>query len=173
MKDLRLCLKNGKDQTSGFEYIREAGNETAVSNGEGLGAIKCKFHLPHKFVQSLFYIQQPLTQKQNSQEGIIRINIVFYCMSYRFCASIMVFILPFELFLFVSNLFRCPLLPIENKMWDIQQFINDHSLQQLQVPEVGHSKRRNCDSLIQKYGLYMCHQCFCQYAKDTGFIKLD
>ncbi|XP_068941472.1 small ribosomal subunit protein uS14-like [Petaurus breviceps papuanus] len=25
--------------------------------------------------------------------------------------------------------------------------------------------------LIHKYGL--CHQCFRQYAKDTGFIKLD
>ena len=27
--------------------------------------------------------------------------------------------------------------------------------------------------LIRKYGLKMCRQCFCQYAKDIGFIKLD
>ncbi|XP_057639397.1 40S ribosomal protein S29-like [Chionomys nivalis] len=28
-------------------------------------------------------------------------------------------------------------------------------------------------SLIQKYGLNMCRQHFCQYTKDIGFIKLD
>ncbi|KAM7148898.1 small ribosomal subunit protein uS14-like [Molossus nigricans] len=28
-------------------------------------------------------------------------------------------------------------------------------------------------SLIWKYGLNMCRQCFPQYAKDTCFIKLD
>ncbi|ERE85816.1 40S ribosomal protein S29-like protein [Cricetulus griseus] len=27
--------------------------------------------------------------------------------------------------------------------------------------------------LIRKYGLNMCSQCFRQYAKDIGFIKLD
>ncbi|XP_015992451.2 40S ribosomal protein S29-like [Rousettus aegyptiacus] len=26
---------------------------------------------------------------------------------------------------------------------------------------------------IRKYGLNMCHQCFRQYAKDIGFVKLD
>ncbi|CAO2580347.1 40S ribosomal protein S29 [Lemmus lemmus] len=26
---------------------------------------------------------------------------------------------------------------------------------------------------IQKYRLNTCYQCFCQYAKDRGFIKLD
>nr|XP_035942265.1 40S ribosomal protein S29-like [Halichoerus grypus]XP_035942266.1 40S ribosomal protein S29-like [Halichoerus grypus] len=32
----------------------------------------------------------------------------------------------------------------------------------------------NWHSLIWKYGLKMCRQCFRQYAKyDTGFIKLD
>ncbi|XP_032273636.1 40S ribosomal protein S29-like [Phoca vitulina] len=31
----------------------------------------------------------------------------------------------------------------------------------------------NWHSLIQKYGLNMCHQHFRQYAKDIGFIKLD
>ncbi|XP_043836277.1 40S ribosomal protein S29-like [Dromiciops gliroides] len=31
----------------------------------------------------------------------------------------------------------------------------------------------NHHSLIHKYGLNMCHQCFCQYGKDIGFIKLD
>ncbi|XP_034515337.1 40S ribosomal protein S29-like [Ailuropoda melanoleuca] len=30
---------------------------------------------------------------------------------------------------------------------------------------------RHC--LIRKYGLNMCRQCFHQYAKDIGFIKLD
>ncbi|XP_036074731.1 40S ribosomal protein S29-like [Rousettus aegyptiacus] len=30
----------------------------------------------------------------------------------------------------------------------------------------------NPHGLIQKYGLNMCCQCFCQYAKDIGFIKL-
>ncbi|XP_075852017.1 small ribosomal subunit protein uS14-like [Microcebus murinus] len=28
-------------------------------------------------------------------------------------------------------------------------------------------------SLIQKYGLNMCRQCFHQYVKDIHFIKLD
>ncbi|XP_036293282.1 40S ribosomal protein S29-like [Pipistrellus kuhlii] len=28
-------------------------------------------------------------------------------------------------------------------------------------------------SLIRKYGLNMCCQCFLQYTKDIGFIKLD
>ncbi|XP_061468614.1 small ribosomal subunit protein uS14-like [Rhineura floridana] len=35
---------------------------------------------------------------------------------------------------------------------------------------------RVCSSrhgLIRKYGLNMCRQCFRQYAKDIGFIKLD
>ncbi|KAB0373200.1 hypothetical protein FD755_014859 [Muntiacus reevesi] len=27
--------------------------------------------------------------------------------------------------------------------------------------------------LIRKYGVNMCRQCFRQYAKDIGFIKLD
>ncbi|XP_044775255.1 40S ribosomal protein S29-like [Neomonachus schauinslandi] len=32
----------------------------------------------------------------------------------------------------------------------------------------------NWHSLIRKYGLNMCRQCFRQYAKyDIGFIKLD
>ncbi|XP_055485048.1 40S ribosomal protein S29-like [Psammomys obesus] len=31
----------------------------------------------------------------------------------------------------------------------------------------------NCHSLIWKYGLNRYQQGFCQYAKDTGFIKLD
>ncbi|XP_075401030.1 small ribosomal subunit protein uS14-like [Tenrec ecaudatus] len=31
----------------------------------------------------------------------------------------------------------------------------------------------NRHGLIRKYGLNMCHQCFCQYVKDIGFIKLD
>uniref|UniRef100_A0A452I5I2 Small ribosomal subunit protein uS14 n=1 Tax=Gopherus agassizii TaxID=38772 RepID=A0A452I5I2_9SAUR len=30
---------------------------------------------------------------------------------------------------------------------------------------------RHC--LIRKYRLNMCRKCFCQYAKDIGFIKLD
>ncbi|KAB0365698.1 hypothetical protein FD754_009854 [Muntiacus muntjak] len=31
----------------------------------------------------------------------------------------------------------------------------------------------NWHGLIRKYGLNMCRQCFCQYAKDIGFIELD
>ncbi|XP_028622943.1 40S ribosomal protein S29-like [Grammomys surdaster] len=31
----------------------------------------------------------------------------------------------------------------------------------------------NRHSLIRKYRLNMCCQCFCQYAKDIGFTKLD
>uniref|UniRef100_A0A8C6GSW6 Small ribosomal subunit protein uS14 n=1 Tax=Mus spicilegus TaxID=10103 RepID=A0A8C6GSW6_MUSSI len=31
----------------------------------------------------------------------------------------------------------------------------------------------NHHGLICKYGLNMCRQCFCQYVKDIGFIKLD
>ncbi|XP_039321312.1 small ribosomal subunit protein uS14-like [Saimiri boliviensis] len=31
----------------------------------------------------------------------------------------------------------------------------------------------NRHGLIRKYGLNMCRQCFHQYAKDIGFIKLD
>ncbi|XP_051013015.1 40S ribosomal protein S29-like [Acomys russatus] len=31
----------------------------------------------------------------------------------------------------------------------------------------------NCHSLIQKYRLNMCGQCFPQYSKDAGFIKLN
>ncbi|XP_059273197.1 small ribosomal subunit protein uS14-like isoform X1 [Mustela nigripes] len=31
----------------------------------------------------------------------------------------------------------------------------------------------NRRSLIRKYGLSKCHQCFRQYARDRGFIKLD
>ncbi|XP_043750810.1 40S ribosomal protein S29-like [Cervus elaphus] len=31
----------------------------------------------------------------------------------------------------------------------------------------------NRHGLIWKYGLNMCCQCFHQYAKDIGFIKLD
>uniref|UniRef100_A0A2K5NIH5 Small ribosomal subunit protein uS14 n=1 Tax=Cercocebus atys TaxID=9531 RepID=A0A2K5NIH5_CERAT len=31
----------------------------------------------------------------------------------------------------------------------------------------------NRHGLIQKYGLNTCCQCFCQYAKDISFIKLD
>uniref|UniRef100_A0A8W4FIH6 Small ribosomal subunit protein uS14 n=2 Tax=Sus scrofa TaxID=9823 RepID=A0A8W4FIH6_PIG len=31
----------------------------------------------------------------------------------------------------------------------------------------------NWHGLIQKYRLNMSGQCFCQYAKDIGFIKLD
>ncbi|KAM5255323.1 small ribosomal subunit protein uS14-like [Ctenodactylus gundi] len=31
----------------------------------------------------------------------------------------------------------------------------------------------NWHVVMWKYGLNMCHQCFCQYAKDIGFIKLD
>ncbi|XP_039316096.2 small ribosomal subunit protein uS14-like [Saimiri boliviensis] len=31
----------------------------------------------------------------------------------------------------------------------------------------------NRPGLIRKYGLNMCRQCFRQYAKDIGFIKLD
>uniref|UniRef100_A0A673T6N9 Small ribosomal subunit protein uS14 n=1 Tax=Suricata suricatta TaxID=37032 RepID=A0A673T6N9_SURSU len=31
----------------------------------------------------------------------------------------------------------------------------------------------NRPGLIRKYGLNVCHQCFRQYAKDIGFIKLD
>ncbi|XP_032268525.1 40S ribosomal protein S29-like [Phoca vitulina] len=31
----------------------------------------------------------------------------------------------------------------------------------------------NKQGLIQKYGLNICCQCFRQYAKDIGFIKLD
>uniref|UniRef100_A0A2K5SJK6 Small ribosomal subunit protein uS14 n=1 Tax=Cebus imitator TaxID=2715852 RepID=A0A2K5SJK6_CEBIM len=31
----------------------------------------------------------------------------------------------------------------------------------------------NRHGLIRKYGLNMCRQCFRQYAKDIGFIKLD
>uniref|UniRef100_A0A8D2K5D9 Small ribosomal subunit protein uS14 n=1 Tax=Theropithecus gelada TaxID=9565 RepID=A0A8D2K5D9_THEGE len=31
----------------------------------------------------------------------------------------------------------------------------------------------NQHGLIWKYGLNMCRQCFRQYAKDIGFIKLD
>ncbi|MXQ88569.1 hypothetical protein E5288_WYG003743 [Bos mutus] len=38
------------------------------------------------------------------------------------------------------------------------------------------SESRVCSNrhgLIRKYGLNMCRQCFRQYAKDIGFIKLD
>ncbi|XP_013926154.1 PREDICTED: 40S ribosomal protein S29 [Thamnophis sirtalis] len=38
------------------------------------------------------------------------------------------------------------------------------------------SRSRVCSNrhgLIRKYGLNMCRQCFRQYAKDIGFIKLD
>ncbi|KAG3286958.1 small ribosomal subunit protein uS14 [Ictidomys tridecemlineatus] len=31
----------------------------------------------------------------------------------------------------------------------------------------------NGHGLIRKYGLNICRQCFRQYAKDIGFIKLD
>ncbi|XP_045751505.1 small ribosomal subunit protein uS14-like [Mirounga angustirostris] len=31
----------------------------------------------------------------------------------------------------------------------------------------------NQHGLILKFGLNICSQCFCQYAKDIGFIKLD
>nr|XP_056716279.1 40S ribosomal protein S29-like [Euleptes europaea] len=31
----------------------------------------------------------------------------------------------------------------------------------------------NRHGLIRKYSLNMCHQCFRQYTKDIGFIKLD
>ncbi|CAD7684700.1 small ribosomal subunit protein uS14-like [Vulpes vulpes] len=31
----------------------------------------------------------------------------------------------------------------------------------------------NWHDLIWKFGLSMCHQCFRQYTKDIGFIKLD
>ncbi|CAN8215723.1 unnamed protein product [Coccothraustes coccothraustes] len=31
----------------------------------------------------------------------------------------------------------------------------------------------NRHGLIRKYGLNMCRQCFRQYAKDIGFIKVD
>ncbi|KAM7324947.1 40S ribosomal protein S29-like [Alexandromys fortis] len=31
----------------------------------------------------------------------------------------------------------------------------------------------NYHGLVQKYGLNTCCQCFQQYAKDIGFIKLD
>uniref|UniRef100_A0A8C6N3L1 Small ribosomal subunit protein uS14 n=1 Tax=Mus spicilegus TaxID=10103 RepID=A0A8C6N3L1_MUSSI len=31
----------------------------------------------------------------------------------------------------------------------------------------------NRHGLIRKYGLNMCRQCFRQYSKDIGFIKLD
>uniref|UniRef100_A0A8D0Z606 Small ribosomal subunit protein uS14 n=1 Tax=Sus scrofa TaxID=9823 RepID=A0A8D0Z606_PIG len=31
----------------------------------------------------------------------------------------------------------------------------------------------NRHGLIRKYGLNMCRQCFRQYTKDIGFIKLD
>ncbi|XP_058581928.1 small ribosomal subunit protein uS14-like [Neofelis nebulosa] len=31
----------------------------------------------------------------------------------------------------------------------------------------------NQHGLMQKYGLNMCCQCFCQYMKAIGFIKLD
>ncbi|XP_037386199.1 40S ribosomal protein S29-like [Talpa occidentalis] len=31
----------------------------------------------------------------------------------------------------------------------------------------------NRHGLIRQYGLNMCRQCFRQYAKDIGFIKLD
>ncbi|TKC42252.1 hypothetical protein EI555_003920 [Monodon monoceros] len=31
----------------------------------------------------------------------------------------------------------------------------------------------NRHGLIRKYGLNMCRQCFRQYAKDIGFIKLE
>ncbi|CAM4686075.1 unnamed protein product [Leuciscus chuanchicus] len=31
----------------------------------------------------------------------------------------------------------------------------------------------NRHGLIRKYGLNMCRQCFRQYAKDIGFVKLD
>uniref|UniRef100_A0A8C5RC12 Small ribosomal subunit protein uS14 n=1 Tax=Laticauda laticaudata TaxID=8630 RepID=A0A8C5RC12_LATLA len=31
----------------------------------------------------------------------------------------------------------------------------------------------NWHRLISKYSLNMCHQCFRQYARDIGFIKLD
>ncbi|KAM5335645.1 small ribosomal subunit protein uS14-like [Glossophaga mutica] len=31
----------------------------------------------------------------------------------------------------------------------------------------------NRHDLIRKYGLNMCRQCFRQYTKDIGFIKLD
>ncbi|XP_040192922.1 40S ribosomal protein S29-like [Rana temporaria] len=33
--------------------------------------------------------------------------------------------------------------------------------------------RSNRHGLIRKYGLNMCRQCFRQYAKDIGFVKLD
>uniref|UniRef100_A0A4X2KN51 40S ribosomal protein S29 n=1 Tax=Vombatus ursinus TaxID=29139 RepID=A0A4X2KN51_VOMUR len=42
-----------------------------------------------------------------------------------------------------------------------QRFEND-----LKVVNVWHG-------LILKYSLNMCHQCFWQYVKDIGFIKLD
>ncbi|XP_021529245.1 small ribosomal subunit protein uS14-like [Aotus nancymaae] len=31
----------------------------------------------------------------------------------------------------------------------------------------------NRHGLMQKYGLNMYHQCFRQYVKDIGFVKLD
>ncbi|XP_061249070.1 small ribosomal subunit protein uS14-like [Bos javanicus] len=40
----------------------------------------------------------------------------------------------------------------------------------------GHRRpKKECHEhgLIRKYGLNMCRQCFRQYAKDIGFIKLD
>ena len=30
----------------------------------------------------------------------------------------------------------------------------------------------NHHGMIRKYGLFMCRQCFRQYAKDIGFLKL-
>ncbi|KAG7240284.1 hypothetical protein INR49_027095 [Caranx melampygus] len=40
-------------------------------------------------------------------------------------------------------------------------------------PDPGHRVCSNRHGLIRKYGLNMCRQCFRQYAKDIGFVKLD
>ncbi|CAD7689439.1 unnamed protein product [Nyctereutes procyonoides] len=36
-----------------------------------------------------------------------------------------------------------------------------------------HPRKFDRHGLIRKYSLNMCRQCFRQYAKDIGFIKLD
>uniref|UniRef100_A0A8C5YAW9 Small ribosomal subunit protein uS14 n=1 Tax=Microcebus murinus TaxID=30608 RepID=A0A8C5YAW9_MICMU len=44
------------------------------------------------------------------------------------------------------------------------------------VEQILFNRSRVCSNrhgLIRKYGLNMCRQCFRQYAKDIGFIKLD
>lgn len=136
MKNQRVCVKNGKNQTLVFECTTEA-----ASYRRRVGCNQMQIS-PTSQISLEFVLYSTVTWKQYSQEDIIRINKLFNCTLIGFCASI-ICLFFFLNYFYLYQIYLGTHSYRQKARCRIYSNLCDYSFQQLYVPEVGHLKRLN------------------------------